>query len=719
MAAPEWYTEAGSLGTFPANTKLSIALFASAVLPAGSLKFNIVSGSLPIGTHDDPISMSTQGIILGTLDAVEKETEYKFTVRITDENGNIKDRTFSVTITNPTSPKFTTPQGEIVSVEDSTYIDFDLQYDNPIDTNIVYITLSSGSLPPGVYLTEQGKITGYPAPPTLSNRSPITKSYTFSVQLFSHYGSDSATYTITVSNQRLHKPPHTRPPVILNNRPLRYPIPLQDPYYDFYSGDVPVIESGRYFSFKVIGHDFDKDKIVYNFGNLPPGLIGDSTTGWVTGTPTLNTEGIMKFNFIVTVAKENNPLIYSELETFSLYVTKTVRQDIVWNTDSDLGVIHNGTISNTYVNASSEVSLSYRLEQGSLPPNIRLLRNGELSGRIPFQPTNKMLEEGATTIYTFTITAYSEQYDLVANSKEFTWTVLQYNPIPLENVYIKASSDLTSRKTINNLLTDTTLIPYEYLYRSEDPFFGKASDVRFTHAYGIPVSALESYISAVQQNHYTRKLILGPLQTAIARDDNNNIIYEVVYSPIIDNLTNSEGKGPKSPMKLPRKVTLTQNGYTSNNGKLFTTESEIYTSYSPEYVRDVYPGSLINMRNQLASVLGQNTDVNLLPKWMTSQQLDGDTLGYVQAWVVCYTLPGYSETIMNNINDNWGHTLNEIDFTVDRYIVDKSASYDWNNNLTIPTWGQLPSATPAPNPLNKNDITILFPRETILPRNIV
>jgi hypothetical protein len=74
---------------------------------------------------------------------------------------------------------------------------------------------------------------------------------------------------------------------------------------------------------------------------------------------------------------------------------------------------------------------------------------------------------------------------------------------------------------------------------------------------------------------------------------------------------------------------------------------------------------------------------------------------------------------MDNINNNWSHTLNEIDFTVDRYIVDKSASYDWNNNLTIPTWGQLPSATPAPSPLNKNDITILFPRETILPRNIV
>ena len=90
-------------------------------------------------------------------------------------------------------------------------------------------------------------------------------------------------------------------------------------------------------------------------------------------------------------------------------------------------------------------------------------------------------------------------------------------------------------------------------------------------------------------------------------------------------------------------------GYTSNNGKLFTTESEIYTSYSPEYVRDVYPGSLINMRNQLARVLGQNTDVNLLPKWMTSQQLDGNTLGFTRAWLICYTKPGFANIIKNNI----------------------------------------------------------------------
>ena len=52
----------------------------------------------------------------------------------------------------------------------------------------------------------------------------------------------------------------------------------------------------------------------------------------------------------------------------------------------------------------------------------------------------------------------------------------------------------------------------------------------------------------------------------------------------------------------------------------------------------------------------------LLPLWMTSQQANGGTLGYTQAWVICYTKPGFSVTIKNNIQNNWQYTLNQINF---------------------------------------------------------
>ena len=121
------------------------------------------------------------------------------------------------------------------------------------------------------------------------------------------------------------------------------------------------------------------------------------------------------------------------------------------------------------------------------------------------------------------------------------------------------------------------------------------------------------------------------------------------------------------------------------------------------------------MRNQVAQVLGQEYNSRLLPQWMTSQQEDGSTTGFVPAWVICYTKPGYSTAIKNNIETMWPYTLNQINFKIDRFSVDKSNTYDYDDNFTPPTWTSLPSATPVPNPLDSKDFYVLFPRQTILP----
>jgi hypothetical protein len=42
-------------------------------------------------------------------------------------------------------------------------------------------------------------------------------------------------------------------------------------------------------------------------------------------------------------------------------------------------------------------------------------------------------------------------------------------------------------------------------------------------------------------NHYWKNLILGSIETAQALDAAGNVIYEVVYSRIIDNLVNNNG----------------------------------------------------------------------------------------------------------------------------------------------------------------------------------
>jgi len=106
---------------------------------------------------------------------------------------------------------------------------------------------------------------------------------------------------------------------------------------------------------------------------------------------------------------------------------------------------------------------------------------------------------------------------------------------------------------------------------------------------------------------------------------------------------------------------------------------------------------------------------------MTSQQANGSTLGYTPAWVICYTKPGFSEIVKNNINNNWKNPigqiqrLNQINFKIDRFTVNKSNTYNYDNNLSPPAWTSLPSATPVPSPLDSKDFYVLFPRPTILP----
>jgi hypothetical protein len=128
------------------------------------------------------------------------------------------------------------------------------------------------------------------------------------------------------------------------------------------------------------------------------------------------------------------------------------------------------------------------------------------------------------------------------------------------------------------------------------------------------------------------------------------------------------------------------------------------------------------MRDRVGQELGQEFNFRLLPRWMTSQQLNGSTLGYTPAWVIAYTRPGFSETVKNNILNNWkdpitdtSYTLNTINFKIDRFTVDKSITFNYDKNVSPPAWTGLPSASPTPDPRDSKDFYVLFPRKTILP----
>ena len=56
-------------------------------------------------------------------------------------------------------------------------------------------------------------------------------------------------------------------------------------------------------------------------------------------------------------------------------------------------------------------------------------------------------------------------------------------------------------------------------------------------------ATLDTYVTALQLNHYWKNLTLGEIKTAQAVDPaTGQVVYEVVYSEIIDTLVNNQGK---------------------------------------------------------------------------------------------------------------------------------------------------------------------------------
>jgi hypothetical protein len=183
-------------------------------------------------------------------------------------------------------------------------------------------------------------------------------------------------------------------------------------------------------------------------------------------------------------------------------------------------------------------------------------------------------------------------------------------------------------------------------------------------------------------------------------DTNGRVLYEVVYSPVIDNLVNNDGESVSKAVTLPYPV-----------NEADSTEISV-----------VYPNSLINMRDQVVSVVGQISPplTPALPLWMTTKQANGRVLGFTPAWVIAYVKPGQSSRVAYYINEIFGENLNLIDFKVDRYELDRSATFAWEPFEDSTESGQWIPQPPVATTFD-SDTTIFDNRDTVFisPANTV
>lgn len=243
--------------------------------------------------------------------------------------------------------------------------------------------------------------------------------------------------------------------------------------------------------------------------------------------------------------------------------------------------------------------------------------------------------------------------DVISVFKTFTLRVTRAYNYPYQNLFCVAMPQLNDRILLNQLLADQEIFVPDYIYRPDDANFGVATQVEYAHVYGLAPETLDTYVASLYLNHYWKNLVLGSVETAQALDANGRVVYEVVYSRIIDNLVNAQGDSVAKIVNLPYTI-----------------------DYDNLQVTQVYPNSLVDMRDQVIDVVGQIS--TKLPLWMTSKQPNGSVLGFTPAWVICYANPGRGKQIAYNIQENFGQQLNLIDFKVDRYVMDRTLSRNWN-----------------------------------------
>lgn len=473
----------------------------------------------------------------------------------------------------------------------------------------------------------------------------------------------------------------------------------------------------------------------------------------------------------------------------------------------------------------------------NLPPNLTLLANGDIAGRLAFESQTTVSPRGLTTPYTFTVQAYNPAFETINSNKTFTLTTVQKYYYPYDNIYMKLMPGSKNKPAVYDLCNSASLVKDEYLYRPTDPNFGHQSEVIFWHTYGLPSipsiasvgneSFYDQYITTVQKNFYWRNLTLGAIKTAEARNSKDEVIYEVVYSEIIDDLITNKGVSISKEVNWPRTIAVDNSDYWSSttqivadatyydrepvvhrvvaisadkleitldsvDGLYYMSDSNQVTntfsemtaaadalvtykdvpypaedppipagtlseppvviavdrvtnvitvdeaqvslavgdqvvfsipataSLTSELSTTLYPASTDNMREQLYSSFGTLSDETVLPKWMTSKQSTGRTLGYVPAYVIAYAKPGFAAKIKADIETNWGYRLNDIQFTVDRIEVDRSLTYDYLGQTIgtyppYPGWTTLPSAQPYPAPVDSKNTYVYYPQQTILP----
>lgn len=465
-----WTATSGtSLGTIQERTTVNLDLpvsFSSTFTDSSALTYRVISGLLPPGLRIE------NDAITGSAFEVPRTTEFTFCIRAS-YNNDIADRTFKITVEGADEPVFITDEGALpvgssqaYFILDSSFVDFQIDV---IDTDTTagqtlkyFIASGDGELPPGLTMSDSGRITGFidPLPAVPTDR----RNGSYSEDLYDTFGYDYGS-----------KPDNGYDSFIYDSVFFDYFLPSLTPRklnrnYEF----IVTVSDGdniskRKFLIYVVGDDFLRadntlvgagsgaftvdgtylrapiwitpsdlgiyrannyitiyldtynaqvlGPVVYNLDDLnpdltpsllPPNMQFDAASAEIFGIVPYQPAITKTYKFTVTARRfgEDGEIAASK-RTFTMSTLGEVDSVMTWINDASLGEIDANYISTLRIQATSTVenaTILYNIISGELPPGLTLQLNGEITGKV-----NQYGLPGSPGVTTFSDGVYVNQ----------------------------------------------------------------------------------------------------------------------------------------------------------------------------------------------------------------------------------------------------------------------------------------------------------------------
>lgn len=158
MSTITWVTAKGDLGTIPESQFFSLQ-FTATDSDAQPLSYSKVSGTLPGGMY-----ITRSGELRGSptiTSAVNQSKDYSFTTRATNNDGDVADRSFTLTVSNAVGPQVFPRPDLIGAFFDGEFLSYQFASTNDNPSATATWSIVSGDLPPGTTMSSSGLLSGY------------------------------------------------------------------------------------------------------------------------------------------------------------------------------------------------------------------------------------------------------------------------------------------------------------------------------------------------------------------------------------------------------------------------------------------------------------------------------------------------------------------------------------------------------------------------------